>query len=321
MNRAKSSGATASVTGFSARTSSALSHHMVVARESLASLLATPGASVMTWLVIGIALALPAFLYLMLVNVGEVSQGWEGKPRISLYLREGTSVIEGNRLTLELQQKEDVMSAIFISPDQALVEFQRLSGFGDVLNTLDNNPLPGVIEIESANRDLVALRLQAKGLAERAEVDTVELDLEWLERLMAMLSFAQRLVAALGFVLALGVLLVIGNTTRLAIENRRSEIEIIKLVGGTDSFVRRPFLYLGLWYGLGGAIFSWVLVQASLIFLADPVEVLAQSYHNDFSLTGLGPVMSLQILGGGVTLGIVGALLAVGRHLKEIEPR
>jgi cell division transport system permease protein len=135
-----------------------------------------------------------------------------------------------------------------------------------------------------------------------------------------MLQFGERLVVSLGFVLALGVLLVIGNTIRLAIENRRSEIEIIKLVGGTDRFVRRPFLYLGFWYGAGGALVAWLLLQGSLLFLSGPVEILAQSYRDDFALSGLSALDSLAILLGGSGLGILGAIVAVRRHLREIEP-
>ena len=123
-----------------------------------------------------------------------------------------------------------------------------------------------------------------------------------------------------GFVLALGVLLIIGNTIRLAIENRRSEIEIVKLVGGTDSFVRRPFLYLGFWYGIGGALVAWVLVQGSLVFLSAPVETIAQSYRDDFALSGPGILDSTIILLAGTGLGVSGALLAVSRHLSDIEP-
>ena len=130
----------------------------------------------------------------------------------------------------------------------------------------------------------------------------------------------QRFVIALGGFLSLGVLLVIGNTIRLAIENRRAEIEVVKLVGGTDSFVRRPFLYLGFWYGLGGALSAWVLVGLSLIFLATPVEMLLASYQGDFVVSGLGFNESLLLLASGGGLGILGATLAVGRHLRRIEP-
>jgi cell division transport system permease protein len=314
------SGATVAVTGLRGKSLAWASHHRRVAIESLSSLLASWLTSLMTWLVIGIALSLPIILYLMLVNVAEISGDWDGKPRISLYLVQDASESDARDLARRLQDRPDVASTTFISSVEALVQFRAMSGFGDVLNTLDRNPLPAVIEIRPSTTDISQLRLQVASLAAYELVDTVAFDLEWIERLFAILQFGERLVAAIGFVLALGVLLIIGNTIRLAIENRRSEIEIIKLVGGTDSFVRRPFLYLGFWYGVGGALIAWILVEGSLEFLAAPVETLAQSYRDDFSLAGPGILDSLVILGAGAGLGILGALFAVSRHLKEIEP-
>tara|TARA_B100001964_G_scaffold245799_1_gene336428 strand:- start:20436 stop:21398 length:963 start_codon:yes stop_codon:yes gene_type:complete len=316
----KTSGATVAATDIRGKVLSWAGHHQQIAIESLSSLLQTWMSSLMTWLVIGIALALPTILYLMLVNVGEISGNWEGKPRISLYLVHEASEVDARDLAHRLQDKPDIESTLFISSADALVEFRNLSGFGDVLNTLDQNPLPGVIEIKPAVTDVAQLRLQVESLGAYELVDTVEFDFEWIERLFAILRFAERLVATLGFVLALGVLLIIGNTIRLAIENRRSEIEIVKLVGGTDSFVRRPFLYLGFWYGIGGALVAWVLVQGSLVFLSAPVETIAQSYRDDFALSGPGILDSTIILLAGTGLGVSGALLAVSRHLSDIEP-
>jgi cell division transport system permease protein len=146
-------------------------------------------------------------------------------------------------------------------------------------------------------------------------------DLQWIERLLAILAVGERLVMALSVFLGLGVLLAIGNTIRLAIENRRAEIEVVKLVGGTDGFVRRPFLYLGFWYGLGGAVIAWLMVQGSLVFLAVPIERMILSYDEKFILSGLGLSESALLLGLGCILGISGAALAVGRHLHQIEPR
>jgi cell division transport system permease protein len=316
----KSAGATVAVTSFRGKTGAWINHHRKVAIESLSSLLSEWVTSLMTWLVIGIALALPIILYVMLVNIGELGRDWDGNPRISLYLQHNIPESEALGLRQILLKRSDIDSALFISSDDALVEFKALSGFGDVLNTLDTNPLPAVIEIKPSSSELGQLRLLVISLEEYDLVESVSFDLEWVERLFAMLQFGERLVVSLGFVLALGVLLVIGNTIRLAIENRRSEIEIIKLVGGTDRFVRRPFLYLGFWYGAGGALVAWLLLQGSLLFLSGPVEILAQSYRDDFALSGLSALDSLAILLGGSGLGILGAIVAVRRHLREIEP-
>lgn len=316
----KSAGATVAVTSVRGKAGAWINHHRKVAIESLASLLSEWVTSLMTWLVIGIALALPIILYVMLVNIGQLGRDWDGSPRISLYLQHNAPESGARALRQILLKRPDIDSALFISSDDALVEFKAFSGFGDVLNTLDENPLPAVIEIKPSSSELGQLRLLVISLEEYDLVESVSFDLEWVERLFAMLQFGERLVVSLGFVLALGVLLVIGNTIRLAIENRRSEIEIIKLVGGTDRFVRRPFLYLGFWYGAGGALVAWLLLQGSLLFLAAPVEILAQSYRDDFALTGLSVLDSLAILLGGSSLGILGAIVAVRRHLREIEP-
>jgi len=151
-------------------------------------------------------------------------------------------------------------------------------------------------------------------------VDDALVDLAWVQRLQAMVSIGQRAVLVLGALLALGVLLVVGNTIRLEIQNRREEILVVKLVGGTDGFVRRPFLYTGLWYGLGAGLLAWVLVQLSLWYLSSVVDHLIQLYQSDFQLQGLGVGASAVLLLLAILLGSSGAWLAVLRHLKVIEP-
>jgi cell division transport system permease protein len=313
-------GASTAALGIAGRLGSWFGHHRAVALGSLANLFESWMASVMTWLVIGIALGLPTILYLLLVNVGDVSADWDGRPRISVYLASGLADGDARQLANELGRMPDVASTSYISPEQALKEFQARSGFGDVLNSLDANPLPPVVEIVPSAREPAALKLLVVKLENTAGVDSVSVDLAWIERLFAILALGERFVAALGFFLGLGVLLSIGNTIRLAIENRRSEIEVVKLVGGTDSFVRRPFLYLGFWYGLGGAVMAWLMVQCSLWFLAGPVDRLVQSYDDEFALVGLDLATTAILLVCGGLLGVLGASLAVGRHLHQIEP-
>tara|TARA_B110000977_G_C11070877_1_gene489494 strand:+ start:2127 stop:2957 length:831 start_codon:yes stop_codon:yes gene_type:complete len=274
----------------------------------------------MTWLVIGIALGLPLILYVVLQNVSSISGDWGGKPRVALYLTQEATLQAGQALTRQIEQRVDIDEAVFISSTNALQEFQRRSGFGEVLSTLDRNPLPHVIEVVPANPDPIDLKRLVSAWEVNALIGNVSVDLQWLERLFALLVFAERLVTALAIVLGLGVMLIMGNTIRLAIENRRQEIEVIKLVGGTDAFVRRPFLYLGFWYGLGGAVTAFFLLQTSLYFLSSPVEMLAQSYRDNFALQGLDLLGNLLLLVSGSILGIVGSVLAVSRHLADIEP-
>ena len=320
MSSRTAQGATVASLSLRGRLAAWFSHHQSMARSSIAALFESPVSSLMTWLVIGIALALPAIFYLILVNVSAVSGDWDGNPRISLYLSHDLSVADGRALAQSLSKEEGYTSVVFVSPDEALADFSARSGFGDILDSLPENPLPSMVELQPLERDLGALRLQVAAFEDDERIDTIVFDLEWIERLFALIALGERLVMALSLVLASGVVLVIGNTIRLAIENRRSEIEIIKLVGGTDAFVRRPFLYLGFWFGLGGGIVALLLVWISLFFLAYPVELIAQSYRDAFSLAGLtlGEAVSLLLLSS--ALGTSGAVLAVSRHLRQIEP-
>ena len=313
-------GATVAKTGRRDRLVAWMSHHQRVCLSTLAELLGNPFASLMTWLAIGIALGLPLILYVVLQNVSSISGDWGGKPRVTLYLAQEVTLEAGQALAREIEQRADIDETEFVSSTSALQEFQRKSGFGDVLSSLDRNPLPHVIEVVPANPDPIDLGKLVSVWKANLLVGNVSVDLQWLERLFALLIFAERLVTALAIVLGLGVMLIMGNTIRLAIENRRQEIEVIKLVGGTDAFVRRPFLYLGFWYGLGGAVTAFFLLQTSLYFLSTPVEMLAQSYRDDFALQGPGFLGNLLLLVAGSILGIIGSVLAVSRHLADIEP-
>jgi cell division transport system permease protein len=316
-------GASQSRTSGRDRFNSYLSHHRLVARDSFLRLLSTPVPSLMTWLVIGIAMALPGALYVGLSNVESVSRGWDGAAQISLYVHKVVSEQDGRRLARKLEQREDVAAIEYISRDQALEEFQQLSGYGEVLEHLNDNPLPAVIVVRPVEVDISAeatekLFVELKALP---QIDQAVLDLEWVQRLYSMMALGKRLVVALAVLLALGVLLVVGNTIRLAIESRRDEIVIVKLVGGTNAFVRRPFLYTGLWYGLGGGILAWLIVGFGLFWLSSPVAELAGLYQSQFELHGLGIGDSLMLWLSGGLLGLLGAWLAVSRHLGAIEPR
>ena len=297
-----------------------LLHHQRVGHSTLTELLGNLFTSLMTWLVIGIALGLPLILYTVLQNISSISGDWGGKPRVVLYLSQEVTLEVGQRLAGDIEQRADIDETVFLSSASALKEFQRRSGFGDVLSTLERNPLPHVIEVVFADPDPIDLGKFVSAWEANLLVESVSVDLQWLERLFALLVFAERLVTALAIVLGLGVMLIMGNTIRLAIESRRKEIEVIKLVGGTDAFVRRPFLYLGFWYGLGGAVTAFFLLQMSLYFLSTPIEMLAQSYRSDFALQGPGFLGNLLLLASGSILGIIGSVLAVSRHLADIEP-
>ncbi|WP_235035550.1 permease-like cell division protein FtsX [Zhongshania aliphaticivorans] len=299
------------------------SHHRQVALDSLQRLVRRPATTLMTTLVIAIALALPAGLYVGLNNVDAVSEGWEGAARISLFLKPAISNGQAETLRRTIASREGVAEAVYISPDKALEEFRASSGFGDVLDQLDANPLPGLIVVtpREANVSAAAVEALQSNLARLPEVDLAKLDMEWLHRLNRITELGRRLTLALAAMLAVGVLLIIGNTIKLAIEGRREEILVVKLVGGTNAFVRRPFLYTGLWYGLGGGLAAWILVQAGLIWLSGPISDLSHSYQSDFHLLGLGFLDTIILWLFSGLLGLFGAWLVVGRELRAIEPR
>ncbi|MEP5765802.1 MAG: permease-like cell division protein FtsX [Halieaceae bacterium] len=316
-------GASQSRTGIADRLRSWQQHHRLSAADSLMRLLRSPFSSLMTWLVIGIALALPVGLTVALENARSVSVGWDSPAQISLFLRAEMSQEAATQLQQRIQLRPEVAAARLVTREEALLEFQQLSGFGDVLENLDDNPLPNLILVSPRQRQLQAEQaatLQAS-LQQEAGVERAVLDMEWVQRLNALMLLSQRAVWALALILALGVLLVIGNTIRLAIENRRDEILVVKLVGGSDAFVRRPFLYTGCWYGLGGACLAWVVIAIALWWLRAPLSSLALLYQSEFSLQGLGLVGGLQLLLLGSGLGLLGAWAAVARHLSAIQPR
>ena len=297
-------------------------HHLKVARDSARRLLEAPVASAMTWAVMGIALALPVGLLLLLASLQGISAGWESAARITFFLEDRASGESAGQLQGELAGRDDVADVVLIHRDQALAEFRANSGLEEALDYLDENPLPHTLLVTpvddartAAGVDRLAAELESLDLVTRVQVD-----LGWLQRLAAITDLIARAVWVLTILLAAAVILVIGNTIRLAIENRRDEILVAKLVGGTDAFVRRPFLYTGAWYGLGGGVVAVLILQFAIWWLNGSVRELAVLYNSEFSLSGLPLDGALGLLVVAVAMGWAGAWLAVRRHLDAIEP-
>jgi cell division transport system permease protein len=314
-------GASQSRTGARDRYNAWLRHHRLSAADSLYRVLDNPASSVLTWLVIGIALALPVGMSVALDNLTHLSRGWDSPAQISLFLRDGLEMDGAREFEAELAARDDVAATVLVAREQALAEFSELSGFADVLASLDENPLPNLILVTPAKEGSATAQALKAELEAAPQVAQAVLDMAWLQRLNSLLSLSRRLVLVVGGLLVLGVVLILGNTIRLAIESRREEIVIVKLVGGSNAFVRRPFLYTGLWYGVGGGVVASALVAASLWFLGEAVQRLADLYQSGFQLTGLGIMGALNLILLSGLLGLAGAWLAVARHLAEIEPR
>jgi len=290
---------------------------------SLGRLLRNPLASALTLLVIGLALALPTALRLFVINAQAATGGFTDAVDLSVYLKTDVPLVKAQQLERNARERPEVARASLIPADKALEEFKTYSGFGAALEALKQNPLPHVLHVTPRDNAQSAAAVESlrRYFVAWPEVDLVQIDAEWVMRFNAILSVLRRLLAIAAALLGAGVLAIIGNTIRLEILNRRPEIEVTKLVGGSNAFVRRPFLYTGVLYGLGGALFAWAIVATAVALLEQPVATLAQLYGSHYELQGPSASDVGVLLGAGIVLGWLGAWIAAARHLSRIEPR
>jgi cell division transport system permease protein len=281
-----------------------------------------PLATFMTVMVIAIALALPAAFALLVQNARAATGAWDSAIEVSVYFKRDVAVAKAEQLAHALEERPGVADVELIPADVALKEFREFSGFGTALDALTENPLPHALIVRPTAEYTSPTAVDAlkQHLQNWPEVDLVQVDTEWVKRFHSMLDVVRRVLALVAALLAAGVVVIVGNTIRLDIENRRAEIEVTKLVGGSDAFVRRPFLYTGFWYGLVGGALACGLVALGVWLLQDPVNRLAGLYGSDFRLRGLDPRTIATLLGGGTLLGWLGSWLAASRHLRAIEP-
>ncbi len=297
--------------------------HVQTLVGSLGRLWQQPFATMLTIVVIGIALALPACLHVLVQNVRVASGGWNSALDISVYMKPDASLDQAKRAAERIRQRRDVDEVTLVEADAALAEFRRNSGFGAALDALRNNPLPHALVVRPDAEYREASRVQelSNELKKIDGVDIVQLDTEWVSRFNAILDVIRRGVFLAAVLFALGILVIIGNTIRLDIENRRGEIEVTKLVGGSDAFVRRPFLYNGVWYGLAGGLIAGLIVAIVVAVLSAPVQRIAGLYGSKFELQGVGFIGWVALLLGGALLGWIGSFIVATRELREIEPK
>jgi cell division transport system permease protein len=297
--------------------------HLQALFGALGRLTRAPLATMLTLIVIGVALALPAGLALVVGNLRDATGDFSNAVDFSVHFKPGTSIERVQQLAKGARMRAGVESVTVTTSEQALEEFKTASGFGDALAALEDNPLPHHMVVRptkdaSGPADVESLR---RYFAAFPEVDIVQLDLDWVRRLHALLDVLRRVLWVVVAVLGLGVLAVIGNTIRLEIQQRRPEIEVTKLVGGSNAFVRRPFLYTGIFYGLGGGLLAALIIVGGLAYLDQAVGDLSAQYGGQFHLEGLGGRGTGMLIGIGACLGWLGALISTGRHLRRIEPR
>lgn len=289
---------------------------------SLGHIVQQPLGSVMTMAVIAIALALPAFLHVLLQNTRVATANWNQTFDISVYLDKRAAAPRAQSLANQLRKRGDVAAVRIITADEALARFRDTSGFGSALDALSDNPLPDTLVVTPAPTASTPEGMETlrAAIAVTPDVQTVQVDTEWITRMQGIVDILRRVVWLTGVLLGLGVVLAVGNTIRLDILNRRAEIEVMKLVGATDAFARRPFLYSGLWYGTGGGLLALLMVGVAVRALARPVDHLASLYGSRFQLQGLAWRSSLVIWGASAVLGWLGSWLAATRHIRAIEP-
>ncbi|HAV44428.1 MAG TPA: cell division protein FtsX [Halomonas sp.] len=315
------SGARAQQTRFSSRLRAWGRHHRAMALDSLFRLVRYPLGNLLTMLAIAIALVLPAALWLTLDSAKLLDAELDESASLTVYLDMGIDAAQAARIEEAVSADGGVAQTRMISPEQGMADFQQSLGIDDTLAGLDDNPLPASIVISPQDVEPAAMAELAERLEGVTGIDEVRVDLAWVERLRHLAALGRRVALALGVLFGFGVLLVVGNTIRLAVESRRREIEVVMLIGATHAFVRRPFLYSGAWYGAGGGLLALGLLALGNHWLSLPVAALAASYGASFTLPQLDVTGSTILLSCSILLGWLGAWLAVTRHLSSIRPR
>ena len=297
-----------------------LREHGEVALSSWMRLWRNPITNLLTWLTLAVALALPGTLIVMLNQAQGLATQLHTNNEISVFLSQQTSPEQATAITQQLQQRPDIKQATLIQATNALQEFSLASGLGDILDSLTDNPIPATIIIEPQDKDANTVSQLADQLRNQEAIEQVLIDQLWLQRLQAMVETSQRATWVLAALLSSGVLLVMGNTMRMQMESRREEILVIKLVGGTDAYLRRPFLYSAFWAGLMAGFLAIIIMSLALLLLQPAFANLATSFNSPWQLHNLGIWHWLATLIGSCCLSMLAALLTVQNQLRLIQP-
>jgi len=291
-----------------------------VLRTAWQRMFASPLAGLLNILVIGIALSLPAGMYVLLQNAQSLITKLSGTPQISLFLNMDAKADDIDKLRKLLTQNPAIAKVTFVSRMQALEQLKQNSGLTDVIGSLNQNPLPDGFVISPKQNEAAALDALRNELAKLPKVEQAQLDSAWAYKLEALLKFGRLGILILASLLSIALVAVTFNTIRLQILTHRDEIEVSRLIGATNRFIRRPFLYFGALQGLLGGVMAWLIISVSLLLLNWQVGTLARLYASQFALHSLSSGDSLALLIFSVYLGWLGAWLSVGRHLSKIEP-
>ncbi|MDP4535072.1 permease-like cell division protein FtsX [Alkalimonas collagenimarina] len=316
----RATGATAKKISLMQRWWMSWTHHLRQAIGSLGELWRTPLASLMTIAVLGVSLTLPTTLHLLVKNVQSISGSFTQAAEISFFIKDDATEAQITTLRTMLSADPEIEQVHFISKQQAMEEFSQLSGFGQAMQHVADNPLPNVLLVLPRNTQPQAAETLRARIEQERIVEFGKLDIAWLERLDAMLLLLRQAVLAIAVLLLSAVLLIIGNTIRLSIMNKKEEIEVMKLVGATDAFIQRPFLYTGVWFGLFGGCLAFLIVELMLWWLEAAIGHITELYHSHFTLMAMSLSEFMALIGIAVALGLAGSYLSVSRHIRAIEP-
>ncbi|RXJ73030.1 cell division protein FtsX [Veronia nyctiphanis] len=295
--------------------------HIEQSTQAFRDLFSNPSSNLLTVLVLAVALSLPTTLFLLSKNLLVVKEQWQDPTQMTLYLSPGISQKQGTNLASEITNKEGVAKTELVSPDSGLAQLRKNSGFEQAISLLEENPLPSVIVVipdEGLSPDRVSALASSLGLLK--QVDEVRLDRDWLERLQALEKVILALTMTFSLLMLVGVFLIIGNTLRLTVLSHKEEIQVMKLVGATDSFILRPYLYKGAWFGLAGAVLAWFVTMIVTFMLDRAVATLAALYDSSFELAGLRIDEFLILILSASLIGLLAARLATAKHLRNMEP-
>ena len=289
--------------------------------SSLGRLAARPWASGLTVFVLGFALALPLLFWLVYDNARDLSGGMREAREVTVFLKPSLDAAAASALASELRKREDVSDVALRTPAQGLAEFRQLSGFGEALDALQDNPLPSVLVVTPQSGGNLDEPPLLGALKADARVDLVQYDAVWRRKLSGILQFGERLIVVVAALLALATLLVIGNTVRMDIQARSAEISVMQTIGASNGFIRRPFLYTGFWYGLLGGLVALLVVGVVEVALATPIRALIDSYSQRFELHGISLLVAAALVAASAAIGWFGAYAVTTRHLVAGRPR
>lgn len=298
-------------------------HHAHAFFASLGRISRTPFTSSMTILVLAIAIGLPGSLYLMLKNAQQVTGNLESNHKISLFLKQSIDDSQARKMRQALAENKQIEDVSFISKRAALEEFKQHSGFGEAIESLQENPLPSVIQVTPAYtvvQNKQQIETLYRTLSEMPQVELAQIDMLWVERLQSIMALLKRAVILLGIVLGLAVLLITSNTIRLELQSRQQEVLLEKLMGATNAFIRRPFLYHGFWYGFLSGLMAWVLITVMGFVLKSPVQTLAQLYNSHLDVLFLNFTESVQLILIASILAVIGAWIMLLYQLQQLKP-